>query len=356
MPQKDPSRTEKATPKRRKKAREEGNVPRSQELSKVMSLLAGVIALRIGISFIGKEIIELYNWFLDKGIYTEVNQDNIYALFLFCAQKIALIVLPIMIFIALISFITVRLQVGHLWTSKPLKPKFKNFNLVAGLKKIFFDPKTFIRLARSLLQAAAVAIAPYLVLKSEFHNLLPLFYESTTGIAIYILDTGYTMTKYALVPMLIIGIADIIYTRWDYEENLKMTKDEIKDERKQAEGDPTIKSKQKQYLIKETLPKAWNKLITEPDELLVELLAETTEKLCGYKPDSETVEQFLTSFTKEPEKSKRPTQPTFRLPSELPTHPVKPVITQNYTGKSIVSFVFKGNKYEVKTWNIGVVR
>jgi negative regulator of replication initiation len=117
---------------------------------------------------------------------------------------------------------------------------------------------------------------------------------------------------------------------------------------KNAEG--LYKSYQRQYLIKETLPKAWNKLITEPDELLVELLAETTEKLCGYKPDSETVEQFLTSFTKEPEKSKRPTQPTFRLPSELPTHPVKPVITQNYAGKSIVSFVFKGNKYEVKTW------
>ncbi|WP_457571048.1 flagellar biosynthesis protein FlhB [Desulfovulcanus sp.] len=267
MPQKDPSRTEKATPKRRKKARKEGNVPRSQELSKVMSLLAGVIALRIGISFIGEQIIDLYNWFLDKGIYTEVNQDNIYALFLFCAQKIALIVLPVMMFIALISFITVRLQVGHLWTTKPLKPKFKNFNLVAGLKKIFFDSKTFIRLARSLLQACAVAIAPYLVLKSEFHNLLPLFYESTTGIAAYILDTGYTMTKYALVPMLIIGIADLIYTRWDYEENLKMTKEEIKDERKQAEGDPTIKSKQKQKMLL-AMQKRMMKKVPEADVVI----------------------------------------------------------------------------------------
>jgi len=267
MPQHDPSRTEKATPKRRKKARQEGNVPRSQELSKVMNLLAGVIALRIGISFIGEQIVDLYNWFLNKGIHTQLTQDNAYAIFLFCSQKIALIVLPVMMFIALITFITVRLQVGPLWTTKPLTPKFKNFNLIAGLKKIFIDPKTFIRLARSLLQACVVAIAPYLVLKSEFHKLLSLFYESTAGISAYILSTGFKMTEYALVPMLIIGIADLIYTRWDYEENLKMTKQEVKDERKQGEGDPTIKSKQKQKMLA-AMQKRMIKKVPEADVVI----------------------------------------------------------------------------------------
>jgi len=106
------------------------------------------------------------------------------------------------------------------------------------------------------------------------------------------------------------------------------------------------KSKQKQYLIKQTLPKAWHKLITEPDEILVELLAETTEKLCGYKPDSETVEQFLTKIEKEPFVSKK-------IKSEVP----KPTINQeisslkeNYTGKTIIAFSFKGKKYHVSSW------
>ena len=267
MPQKDPARTEQATPKRRKKAREEGNVPRSQELTKVMSLLAGLIGLRAGISFLNNELTEVYNYFFNTGaLYLTLNQANVYHLFLFCAQKIALLVLPIMIFIALVSFITVRAQVGPLWTTKPLQPKFK-FNILTGIKKLFMDTQSFIRLARSVLQAAAVAIAPYLVLKSEFHNLLPLFYENTSGIATYILDTGYTMTKYALVPMLIIGIADLIYTRWDYEQNLKMTKDEVKDERKQAEGDPTIKSKQREKMFA-AMQKRMMKKVPEADVVI----------------------------------------------------------------------------------------
>ena len=267
MPQKDPSRTEQATPKRRRKARQEGNVPRSQELSKVMSLLAGLIALRVGISFLNDEFTKLYNYFFDNGgIYLTLNQTNVYHLFLFCAKKIALLVLPIMIFIALVSYITLRLQVGQLWTTKPLQPKF-NFNILAGLKKLIIDPQALIRLARSVLQAAAVAIAPYLVLKAEFPNLLPLFYKNTAGIAAYILETGYTMTRYALVPMLIIGIADLIYTRWDYEQNLKMTKDEVKDERKQAEGDPTIKSKQREKMFA-AMQKRMMKKVPEADVVI----------------------------------------------------------------------------------------
>ncbi|MDN5346124.1 MAG: putative type restriction endonuclease [Petrotoga sp.] len=106
------------------------------------------------------------------------------------------------------------------------------------------------------------------------------------------------------------------------------------------------KSKQKQYLIKETLPKAWKKIITEPDELMVELLADTTEKLCGYKPDNETVEQFLIKISQAPTRTKEeistPVQPlsgqTLHIPSE------------GYSGKSIISFTFKGNRYPVRSW------
>ena len=99
------------------------------------------------------------------------------------------------------------------------------------------------------------------------------------------------------------------------------------------------KSRQKQYLIKETLPKAWDKITKEPDELLVELLAETTEKLCGYKPDSESVERFLkliTTKTAPPPIQK----PRYRMPYK----------TGNYTGRSIDYFEFKGKRYNTNSW------
>jgi len=278
MPQKDPSRTEKATPKRRKKARDEGNVPRSTELGKAVSILAGVLILRFLIGFLDKNIRETYLYFLRQSFSLELTRENVYHIFLYSSKQIGLMVLPIMLFVFLISLLVTRAQVGPLWTTKPLTPKFKNFNIIQGLKKIFVNIQTLINLTKSVLQAFFVGLAPYLVLKSELtENILPLFYASVSDIAAYILNTGFKVTGYALVPMLLIGVADLIYTRWDYEENLKMTKEEVKDERKQAEGDPQIKSKQKRKMLKvmqqrmlQEVPNA-DVVITNPTHIAVAL-------------------------------------------------------------------------------------
>ncbi len=275
MAQKDPSKTEQATPKQRKKARNEGNVPKSQELSKVIGLVGGIIALRFTFPHIRDHILHTIDWFLGQAFVMEFSQQNIYALFIFSAMTIGKIVLPVMVFILIFTIGIMYLQIGYLWTLKPLKPKLKVFNIVDGLKKKFVDIKTLVRLVRNVFQAAAVAIAPYIVLKMEFANLAPLFYESPAMIGSYILNTGFKMALFALVPLLIIAIADVVYTRWDYNENLKMTKDEVKDERKQAEGDPKIKRKQKQKMLAavqqrmmQDVPKA-DVVITNPTHIAV---------------------------------------------------------------------------------------
>jgi hypothetical protein len=109
------------------------------------------------------------------------------------------------------------------------------------------------------------------------------------------------------------------------------------------------KGKQKQYLIKETLPKAWNKIVEGPDEDLVELIAETTEKLCGYKPEYATVERFITSNIQKVGyppilKSSVTTPPTGDSPGRTGE------AVESYRGKSISSFVFKKTRYDVKSW------
>lgn len=249
MPQHDPSRTEHATPKRRSKARKEGSVPKSQELPKPMTLFVGVLALRFYLESIRDELEMLMRWFFQDGVTFELTRTSLYELFQMCAKSIAIMVLPIILVIAASSYLVVRLQVGKLWAPKVFKPKFKNFNVAAGLKKLFISKQTAVRLLKNVFMAAAVAFGPYLVLKQAFGEVVPLFYQTPAGIAVYILEAGQTMLQYALVPMLLIGIADLIYTRWDYEENLKMTKSEVKDERKQAEGDPVIKNKQRQKMM-----------------------------------------------------------------------------------------------------------
>lgn len=112
-------------------------------------------------------------------------------------------------------------------------------------------------------------------------------------------------------------------------------------------ADKIYKSKQKQYLIKDTLPKAWNKLVKGADENLIGLLAETTENLCGYKPDQATTEDFLASYVQKMEISVTAPKPGI---SREGIKIAKSQFGENYTGKSISSFTFKKTKYEVKTW------
>lgn len=109
-------------------------------------------------------------------------------------------------------------------------------------------------------------------------------------------------------------------------------------------AEAVYKSKQKDFLMQQTLPKAWNKLISEPDELLIELIADEVEKLCGYKPDNSIVEDFIVLNI-----AKGPTPVEPRLTARS-TKSVKLANTGNYIGKSATAFIFKNTRYEVKYW------
>lgn len=132
-----------------------------------------------------------------------------------------------------------------------------------------------------------------------------------------------------------------------------LSKENVISDRAIENAENLYKSRQKQYLIKETLPKAWKKIITEPDELLVEILAETTEKLCGYKPDDETVEQFLIKVAQTPIIQTKKKIPT---PARSPSNQIPPPSLHSYTGKSIVAFTFKGIRYPVRSWKEMLVK
>ncbi|MFH1915380.1 MAG: flagellar biosynthesis protein FlhB [Pseudomonadota bacterium] len=274
----DPSKTEKATAKRRSKTRNEGNVPKSAELTKVIVLLMGVITMRVLIGFYQGQMMEIFDWTFREGIKIKLDPSTTYALFVWGVKKLAIIVLPVLFVLAFTAWLILRLQVGSLWTTKPMKPKFgKLFNVMAGLKRLFISPEAFVRLGRSLLQAFAVGIAPYIVMRQEFPNLLPLFHADAHGIIAYLLTIGYKMVCYALVPMMLIALADLWYSRWKYEERIKMTKNEVKDERRQAEGDPQMKRRQKQKMLQmmasrmfQDIPKA-DVVITNPTHYAVAL-------------------------------------------------------------------------------------
>ncbi len=133
--QTDPSRTEDATQKKVNKSRNDGSVPKSQEASKVVSLLAGLVALYFWIGSMGESVMSVYRHFLTRFNEFQPTTETVYSLAVWVAVYMAKIILPILLFLAFASIICMRLQVGSLWTTKVFQPKWSRFNIISSLKR-----------------------------------------------------------------------------------------------------------------------------------------------------------------------------------------------------------------------------
>lgn len=109
-------------------------------------------------------------------------------------------------------------------------------------------------------------------------------------------------------------------------------------------AESVYKSKQREHIIRDALPSAWSRIISEPDELLIDLIADSTEKLCGYKPDNSMVEDFISSNLVKTQVST--VTPKEKAPIRKPTFGK----LENYTGKSVRAFNFTNTRYEVRSW------
>lgn len=273
----DPSKTEKATPKRRDKTREEGNVPKSQEVTKAITTAAAVLGLSMYLGVMVRHLQTVYRYFLTESFFFKIDAQSVYALVIFVFAELAIILLPVLLFIGFTAWLSLRIQVGPLWSTKALEFKWSRFNIISGLKNMFFSAQTMVRLLRSILQAVVIGLVPYGIIMGEFDNFLPLYYASPAGVGGYMLKTGMVIVLYTLVPMFVIAAGDLWYTRYSYEENIKMTKQEIKDEHKQSEGDPMVKSRQRQKMMQmmnnrmlKDVPRA-DVVITNPTHIAVAL-------------------------------------------------------------------------------------
>ena len=160
MPQSDPSKTEQPTGRRIKKAREEGSVAKSADLSKAVILLFGTVGTYLLCGHMATQVKRIFVWFFQEGIKVEVSSQGIYTLFIMVSQRLAVILLPLLLLLCVVAYVVMRIQVGPLWAPKVFEFKFKFLDIMGGLKRMMLDPKAFIRLGKSLLQATIVGIAP----------------------------------------------------------------------------------------------------------------------------------------------------------------------------------------------------
>jgi len=267
-------KTEQPTSKKKEKAREEGRVAKSTEVTSAFLLFTMFSAFKIfgpgSVESMLQLVKEIYQLFGVK------NLDIAYASSIlgFVIMTIIRILAPYLIVAVLVALVTNLVQVGWHPTLKPMEPKFNKFNPIEGFKRMF-SMKSVIELIKSILKIALILAIVYNSIKN-YEELIIMIYDlpllEAYGMIINIcLNIGVQVGGF----FLIIAAIDYAYQRYDLNKKLKMTKQEVKDEYKQSEGNPEIKSRIRQKMreasmrrMMQDLPKA-DVIITNPTHFAI---------------------------------------------------------------------------------------
>lgn len=241
----DSEKTEEPTPKRRREAREKGQVLKSKEVNTAALVLISAYSL----AWFGKTIYtNLYKLFvqtLEELPYTTLTQALSVKYFLRFTAIMLITVLPIMFAVFITAALVELLQVGVLFTTKTLKPDLNKINPVKGFKRII-SLKSLVELVKGFVKTLVIGWVAYTVLRDNMGHIIATIREPPIASFALTGDLVLKIAKKVAGAMIVIACIDYFYQRWEFEKSLKMSKQEVKDEYKQTEGDPHIKAKQRQ--------------------------------------------------------------------------------------------------------------
>lgn len=242
MPESAGERTEKATPKRRQDERKKGHVVQSPDITSAVSMLATFAVMRVlGPSMIQK-ITDGMRGML-SGLTSTINgYESMRAHLLIGLSVVIGVALPIMLIAFGVTILATLAQTRLLVSPDQLKPDFSKLNPLEGIKRLF-SARSFFELGKSILKVILVATVVYFDIRPQMHNILLLYTtslaQSVSWLAGVLVDAGLKVSA----VMLVLGAVDYFFQWFQYEKDLRMTKEEIKEEFKQMEGNPEIKGK-----------------------------------------------------------------------------------------------------------------
>ncbi len=273
----DEGRTEEPTEYKIKKAREEGKVAKSMELTSAIVLLFPIVTFGLLSPHIIDTTMKMISYFVTVATELDITKDKtVLRSFLSYFLKLTY---PI----AAVAFISAILgnlvQVGFLFTTKVLKPDFKKITPSFGkfIKKVLFSSEALFNLAKSIVKVAVIGVIAFFNVRMELDKFAH-FYTNPVWINIVtITKVAFRILVESAIAMLVIGLPDYLFQRKQYRDSLKMTKHEVKEERKMHEGDPLVQSRLRERMreilsrnIMKTVPEA-DVVITNPTHFAVAL-------------------------------------------------------------------------------------
>ena len=275
-------KTEEPTPKRQQKAREEGQIARSKDLTTFLVMIAGTFGLALFGSEIARALsdISAYNFTIERANIFDVNWMLAALVHSFYEVFISLLAFfSVLVFAALVG---PTLLGGFLFSSKSLQPKWNRLDPVAGIKRMF-SVRSLVELAKGIAKVAVVMGVAYVLLLSMRESLLNLSSERAENAISHSLQLSLWAAIFLSLSTLLIALVDVPFQLWDNKKKLRMSRQDIRDELKDTEGKPEVKSKIRQLQMQ----MAQNRMMTDVPEADVVITNPTHFAVAlQYRPES----------------------------------------------------------------------
>lgn len=266
-------RTEPATPRKRMEAKSKGNVARSGDLAPALLLLAAIITMYL---YSGEFYVAFNKAFTEAFTDAAFADEQTILVTLFkVARPAAMALLPVLVVIIIMAVCGNLLQIGFLITFDKLKWNIEKLDPISNLKSKIFSLQSVVRFIMGILKLTVIGMVLFFVLWGERVNLLNLIDTELGEIMGYMLWMAYKISLIVAIMLILLAIIDYIYQKWQYENQLKMSKHEVKEELKRYEGDPKVKRRRLEMYRKvaykrmlQQVPKA-SVVITNPTEIAI---------------------------------------------------------------------------------------
>lgn len=273
MPENYQDKTEAPTLRRREEARRRGQVARSSDLAPAVVLLGALITLHVSGQQILGRLIQVTRYCLSVESIDAGHMNNTLGVI---AREVGLILLPILLVVFVAALVACLLQVGFLFTWTPITPSLDKLNPINGLGRMF-SGRSWVHLILGVAKMCLLGLIAWSTLKGKVNLLASAAGMDHLTLVGAAAELMYTLGLRLAIALLVLAIIDYLYQRWKHERDLRMTKEEIREELKRMEGDPLLKRRrrevQRQMMIqriKAAVPKA-DVIVTNPTELAIAL-------------------------------------------------------------------------------------
>jgi flagellar biosynthetic protein FlhB len=236
-------KTEDATSKKLSDSREEGQVAKSQEMGAFLVFSGGLFILYSFKDFMADQIGGLARYIFNSLDVLTLNMNIVQLYFYKALGFFALTTAPILLGLMAIGFVSNVAQIGFKFSLKAMKPKASKFNPVSGIKRLFFSSRSFVEVAKSLAKLFVIGLFTYWVLDDMIKESLLLVDHPILEIVDFMINSSLILVWKLALVFAVIAIIDFVFQKYKHKKDLMMSKQEVKDESKQTEGDPEVKAR-----------------------------------------------------------------------------------------------------------------